>query len=151
MKRNIFLLVLMGIVGIAPLCFAGTPSGNASLEQVKKETRDLLHTLGAYTADQKDKAVQQTKAALNKLNGHIDALEERVLSDWDKLDKASREKARESLRTLRKQRDQTAEWYGRLKASSGNAWEHTKKGFSDAYKDLSDAWEKSAKDFGFTK
>jgi cell division protein FtsB len=151
MKRNIFVLVLISILGIAPLCSAGTPSGNASIEEVKKETRDLLQTLGAYTADQKDKAVQKTKAALDKLNRHIDALEERVLANWDKLDKAARERARESLKALRKQRDQAAEWYGRLKASSGNAWENTRKGFSDAYKALSDAWEKSEKDLGFDK
>jgi hypothetical protein len=34
-----------------------------------------------------------------------------------------------------------------MKASSVDAWDHMKDGFSDAYKALADAWEKSEKEF----
>ena len=67
------------------------------------------------------------------------------------MNKAAREKARANLKALRKQRNEVAEWYGGLKASSADAWEHMKKGFSDAYKSLGDAWEKSAQEFGTNK
>jgi hypothetical protein len=34
-----------------------------------------------------------------------------------------------------------------MKTSSVDAWDHMKKGFSNAYKDLEHAWEKSEKEF----
>jgi hypothetical protein len=34
-----------------------------------------------------------------------------------------------------------------MKTSSADAWDHIKNGFSDAYKALADAWEKSEKEF----
>jgi hypothetical protein len=34
-----------------------------------------------------------------------------------------------------------------MRSSSTDAWEHMKKGFSDAYQSLYDAWEKSVKEF----
>ena len=67
------------------------------------------------------------------------------------MDAAAREKARARLKELRSQRTQVAEWYGSLKSSSGDAWEHMKEGFSDAYTALHDAWEKAAKDFSSDK
>jgi len=91
------------------------------------------------------------KAALDNFDKRIDALETRIDSDWDKMDRAAREKIRASLSALRKQRAQAAEWYGNLKSSSADAWGHMKKGFSDAYRALSDAWEKSEKEFGSYK
>lgn len=81
------------------------------------------------------------------LDKRIEELEARVDESWGKMDKAAREKARANLKALRKQRTQVAEWYGSLKSSTGDAWEHMKKGFSDAYKALNDAWEKSEKEF----
>jgi chromosome segregation ATPase len=145
-KKTLCAFMLIGILGIIPLCYAET-----SIEEVKQETHDLIQTLNAYTVDQRDEAIHKTKAALVNLDKRIDELEASVDKSWDKMDKAAREKARASLKALRKQRTQVAEWYGSLKSSSGDAWEHMKKGFSDAYKALNEAWEKSEKEFGTNK
>ena len=67
------------------------------------------------------------------------------------MNEAARKEARENLRALRKQQNQVAEWYGSMKTSSVDAWDHMKKGFSDAYKSLENAWEKSEKEFGSSK
>lgn len=150
-KKILCAFMLIGMLGITPLCYAETSSDKTSIEEVKQETQDLLQTLNAYTVDQKDEAIHKTKAALDNLDKRVDALEARVDESWDKMDKAAREKARAGLKALRKQRTQVAEWYGRLKSSTGDAWEHMKKGFSDAYKALNDAWEKSEKEFGSNK
>ena len=144
----VLMFMLIALYGIASLCYAETASGKTSIEKVKKETKDLIQAVKGYTADQRDDAIRKTKAALNDLDQRIDALETRIDNDWDKMDKAAREKARASLRVLRKHRNQVAEWYGSLKNSSADAWGHVKKGFSDAYKALYDAWEKSEKEFG---
>jgi hypothetical protein len=34
-----------------------------------------------------------------------------------------------------------------LKSSSSNAWVHVKNGFSDAYRELSEAWEQAEQEF----
>jgi len=116
-------------------------------KEVKQEAQDLLQALKGYTADQRDEAIQKTKTALDDLDNRIDALQTRIDNNWDQMNKAAREKARADLKALRKQQTNAAEWYGSLKSSSAGAWEQTKKGFSDAYKDLADAGEKAEKEF----
>lgn len=147
MKSQICALMLIGILGVTTLSYAQTEDAGTSIEEVKKETRDLLQTIDAYSADKKDEAVQKAKEGLDRLDKRIDALEARIDKNWDKMNEAARKEARENLRALRKQRNQVAEWYGSMKTSSAGAWDHMKKGFSDAYKALSDAWEKAEKEF----
>ncbi len=139
-------LMLIGMLVITPLCYAET-----SIEKVKQETQDFLKTLSAYTIDQREEAVRRAKESLDILDKRIDVLEARFDESWDKMDMAAREKARASLKELHKQRTLVAEWYGSLKSSTGDAWVHMKKGFSDTYKALNAAWEKSEKEFGFDK
>jgi len=146
---SIFLLITL--FGIAPLSHAETASEKTSIEEVKQETQDLLAALKSYTAAQRDEAIQKTKSALERLDKRIDALETSIDSNWDNMNKAAREKARANLKALRKQRIKVAEWYGGLKSSSVDAWEHMKKGFSDAYEAFSDAWERAEKEFGSGK
>lgn len=150
-KTSYSIFMLIAIFITTPLCYAASSEEKTSIKEVKKETQDLIQALKAYTSDQRDEAVQRARKALNNLDKHIDALEKRIDDNWDQMNKASREKARANLKALRKQRNEVAEWYGGLKASSADAWEHMKKGFSDAYKALGDAWEKSAKEFGTKK
>jgi len=141
-----FMVVGMAILAGAPLCHAETDRDDTSIEDVKRETKELLQTLKAYSVEQRDEAIQKTKTALDHLDKRIDALEARIDRDWDKMDTTAREKARANLKTLREQRAQVAEWYGKLKDSSVEAWEHVKRGFSDAYRALTDAWETSEKE-----
>lgn len=126
MKLDIWAVVLIGLIGITPpLCSAETAPNKTSIKEVKQEAQGLLQRLSAYTADQKDEAVRKTKTAV------------------DKLDKDARKKARDSLEASRTQRNQAAEWYGRLKSGAENGWEHTKQGFANAYKTLKNALGKS--------
>ena len=150
-KMNYSMFMLIAMLVITPLCYAESSEEKTSIEEVKQETQDLIQALGAYTADQREEAIQRARTALNNLDNRIDALEKRIDDNWDQMNKAAREKAHVNLKALRKQRNKVAEWYGGLKASSADAWEHMKKGFSDAYKALGDAWEKSVKEFGTNK
>lgn len=147
MKLHIYALMLIGILGVTPICYGQVEDTNTSLTEVKKETHELLQTIGSYTADKKDEAVQKAKVGLDKLDKRIDTLETKIDKNWDKMDKNARKKARENLRSLRKKRNYVAEWYGSMKNSSADAWDHMKKGFSDAYRALEEAWEKSEKEF----
>lgn len=147
MKSNVYALMLIGILGVAPLCNAKAENINTSIEEVKKETQDLLQTIGSYTVDKKDEAVQKAKEGLNKLDKRIDTLEAKIDKNWDKMSEGARKEARENLKALHKQRNQVAEWYGSMKSSSVDAWDHIKKGFSDSYKILENTWKKSEKEF----
>ncbi|MBN1546712.1 MAG: hypothetical protein JW902_08645 [Syntrophaceae bacterium] len=147
-KKMSYCIIMAAIFVITPACHAGTSNGKTSIEQIQKETNDLIQTLKAYTSDQRREATQKTKAALDNLDKRIDALEKHIDKKWDKMDKAARGKAQASLKELHKQRVKVAEWYGSLKSSSADAWEQMKKGFSDAYKTLQDTWEKSDREFG---
>ncbi|MFT6987564.1 MAG: DUF438 domain-containing protein [Psychromonas sp.] len=151
MKFNICSVVLIGILGGTSLCYAETANDKTTIEEVKQQTDDLLQTLDAYTVEQKDEAIRKTKMALANLDKRIDALEARIDESWDKMSKKAREEASDSLKALHKQRNEVAEWYGSMKNSTGNAWGNMKKGFSDAYKDLNDTWEKSENEFGSSK
>ena len=142
-----FTLLLFAVLGFAPVSHAETGSDKVTIQDVKQEAQNLLEALKGYGAAQRDEAVQKTKEALAKLDQRIDELETRIDDSWDQMNEAAREQARASLRTLRKQRIELAEWYGSWKDSSADAWEHMKKGFSDAYEGLYDAWEKAEMEF----
>lgn len=153
-KLTVCALMVIGLLGITPLSHAETSSDKTPVAEVKQEAPDFRHyleTLNAYTVEQRDEVIHKTKAALDDQDKRIDALEASVDENWDKMDIAARENVRASLKALHKQRIKVAEWYGSLKSSTDDAWEHMKKGFSDAYRDLNDAWEKSEKEFGFSK
>ncbi len=152
-KKNHFasIMMLLALLGITPTAFAKTASDAASMEEVKKNTKDLIKTLKSYTADQRDEAVEKTKTALDRLDKRIDTLEKQIDQDWDKMSKTTREKTRATLKALRKQRNEVAEWTGRLKNSSADAWDQMKKGFSDAYDTFHTTWEKTEKEFGAKK
>lgn len=146
-----FILCLVAMFVVAQACNAETSSDKTSINEVKQDTQDLLQTLKDYSADQRDEAIQKTKSVLENIDKHIDALETRIDNNWDSMNKAAREKARDSLKALHKQRTKVAEWYGSMKSSSADAWKHMKQGFSDAFKALYNAWEKSEKEFSTTE
>ena len=143
-------MLCMGItaIGLAPFGNVMASNDQTSIEDVKKETSELLETLKAYSADKRDQALAESKAALDSLDQRIDALESQVDDNWDEMTAAVRDQARASLQALHKERTQVAEWYGGMKASSAGAWEEMKSGFSNAYSDLAEAWEKAAGEFG---
>lgn len=142
-KSQIVALISIGILGLSPLCYAQTGNSATSIEQVNKETQDLLKSIGSYTADKKDEAVEKAKEGLNNLDERIDALEDQVDEKWDKMNKVSRKEVQKNLKAMRKQRNQVAQWYGSMKTSSADAWDHMTEGFSEAYSAFESAWEKS--------
>ena len=154
MNKNTFLAALMvsGAVFIIPASQAQSgndQSGNDSVtaQDVKKETRDLISTLEQYTADQRDDAIKTAQQAMKKLDRRLEKLETRIDNNWDKMNQSARKEARANLKALRQQRNELAEQYGSLKSSSASAWDHMKKGFSDAYQSVHDAWEKAEGEF----
>jgi hypothetical protein len=137
-------------LGITSPCYAETPT-NTSIDEISQESRDMIQSLETYSAERRDEAIQKIRVALDNMDKRIDELESAVDDNWDKMDKAARDAARDSLKALHKQRTEVAEWYGRLTSSSADAWGRAKNGFSSAYMAFHAAWEKSEKTMGSDK
>jgi hypothetical protein len=136
------------LLGVAPLSHAAQNESNkTSAMEVRQEVADAADAIKDYGADKRDEAAAKARAALDELDGHIDDIEKRIDKNWDKMDQAAREQARDTLSALRKQRVEVAEWYGSLKNSTAEAWGHMKQGFSSAYQSLRRAWEKAEKEY----
>lgn len=136
--------------GMTPVSYvmASAEDDQTSIEDVKKETSELMETLKAYTVDQRDEALRKSEAAMERLDKRIDMLEAQVDDSWDEMSQTVRDKSRASLKALREQRNEVAEWYGSMKTSSLGAWEEMKTGFSKAYSELAKAWQKAEAEFG---
>jgi len=123
------------------------PDSEMSLDKINQETKELLNSLKTYSAGQRDEALAKTRQAMDGMGTRIEALQDKLDKNWDKMDQSAREKARNSLTALQRQRAQVAEWYGSLKSSSAGAWGHIRSGLSSAYSDLHEAWEKAEKEY----
>jgi hypothetical protein len=145
------IIMLTAGLGMTLPGYSASSTDKTTTEEIKQETIELLQALKAYGVDQKDKAVEQARAALENLDDRIERLETEMLEQWEEMDQATRKKTQESLQALRQQRTRVAEWYGSMKSSSASAWEHMKQGFSSAYTALHEAWEKSEKEFNSDK
>lgn len=141
-------LTMALLFGITPLGHAAQHANDkTTAKEVRQEVADAAEAIKDYSADKRDEATRKTQAALDALDGRIDALEKRIDKNWDKMDQAAREQARNTMNALRKQRVEVAEWYGGLKNSTANTWDHMKSGFTGAYKSLRHAWEKAESEY----
>ena len=144
---SVLALALLTTFGIGAMASAGAADDKASMQDVKKEVSEAAEAIKHYSADQRDEAVNKAKAVLDSLDAKIDKLQATIEQKWGKMDQAARGKAQAALDDLKEQRKRLAESYDAMKRSSAGAWEHVKKGFSDSYADLHDAWQKAEKEF----
>ena len=149
MKAYIHLpLLAIVLLSVIPQIHADTHSDDkTTVEKIKQETTETTDAIKNYTVEKRDEAAKKVEVRLNSLDIRIKALEARIDRNWEKMDNAARERARNTLTVLHKKRIRAAEWYGSLKNSSTEAWGHVKNGFSDAYNSLRSSWEKAEKEY----
>jgi len=138
--------------GITTMSFAdqktvGTETEKTTTQKIKEEATDLSQTIKNYTIKQKDDAVIKAKDALVDMDTRIDRMENRIAEKWSQMDESARDKARATMKSLRKQRTEVAEWYGSMKQSSASAWKDVKKGFSKSYDDLKATFTKAESEY----
>ena len=120
---------------------------DAARKDVSKKVEAAAEAIKNYTVQQKDEAIKNAKATLEDLDARIKQMEDRLDKEWNHMDSAARDAARASLRKLREQRTDLADWYGQLKQSSASAWDAVKRGFADSYETLRGSLEKVQKEF----
>lgn len=146
MKNKIIPFLALCLISIS-YAYADNHNNKVSYDDIKQDAKALMSTLRQYGIDQRDEAMRQAQIALEKIDARIDELETRVDENWDQMSEAAQQRTRSTLKSLRQQRNQVAERYGSLKTSSSDAWEQMKDGFSAAYDELSDSWEKAKAEY----
>jgi len=114
-------------------------------QQLKQDTKALASKLKNYSASHRDQAMQSIRETLREFDKGIDRLSRKLSKNWDSMSEKGRRQAQKQLDDLREQRAQVGKWYQRLEDSSSSAWSAMKKGFSNAYKGLSEAWGRTEK------
>lgn len=149
--RYRYLGALIICLGISLFSAVSAADSKTSIDEINQQTRELLHSLKSYSAEQRDQAIAEADDVLEKLDERISVLHENMVDQWQQMDQAARDNAQVTLRALRKQRTQVAEWYGSLKTSSAGAWSQIMQGFSEAYGNLHEAWGKAEQEFNKEK
>ena len=150
-SKNVFAvwLIIASIAVFAVVAGAGESKqgDKATATDVKKETMEAVEAIKNYSVQQRNKAVKKADEVMKDLDARIDQTQARIQDKWNEMDQAAREKTKETLRELREQRNELSEWYGGLKHSSADAWDHVKKGFADGYESLAAAFDRAEKEF----
>ena len=140
-------LAFGALLAASPYSFADeNPGGKTTAKDISRKAGETGRAIKDYTVEQRDEAIAQAKAGLDDLDRRIGRLETKLDNGWERMDEAARKKARATLNTLRKERNETAEWYGALKHASAESWEEVKSGFARSYEALKESFAKARKE-----
>ena len=146
-KANLVFITAV-FFAMASISFAAqTSTDQTTTQEVKQKVAEAAEAIKNYSVAQRDEALKKAKTVLDDLDARIDRMQSRLNEKWDQMDQVAREKAMDTLTTLRKQRNQIAEWYGGLKHSSSKAWEDVKEGFLKSYRAMREAFDKAQSEF----
>lgn len=141
-------LLLAFLLAGAPMAFAAeSPDGKTTGKDVSQKIDETAYAIRNYSAEQRDDALRNAKSVLADADARIDHFESEMSRNWDKMNASARKHAQETMKTLRRQRQDLSQSYGELKRSSSNAWDEVKSGFAKSYNALRDSFSKAAKEF----
>jgi len=134
MPRAISIAVLVCAFGLSPLqpASAQQQSGDEAWDNVK-----------TYTVEKKKEAVAYGKTLVSEIDAKIKAMEREAANSKGEA-KVAYEK---NIKELKEKRAQAAAKLEEMRKASGAAWEATKQGFADAYKDLHSAYDRAVAQF----
>ena len=118
-------------------------AGQTPAKDVSKKTADAWDTVKSYSVEKKNEAVAFGKKLVRETDAKIKGLEakaSRAKGDT----KAQYDREIKDLKTKRAQASKKLDEMGK---ASGSAWDATRDGFADAYKDLHEAFDRAAAQF----
>jgi len=134
------------IAGLALPAAAQDAGALTTTDGVRAEISEAMEAIAAYSEQERDQALTEARAALNRLDAEIERREEALRENWAEMSDATRETARARLKDMRAARNSLSERYGALETGASGAWDELKTGFSGAWGAFSEAW--SAADNG---
>ena len=114
---------------------------------VKQKAGETYTALKEYSLEQRDEAVAAAKKRLKELDARIESMQQNLDENWQEMSQEARQRTRTTMKALRQQRQDVAEWYGGVQHSSAEAWEEVKKGFAASYDRLEKAIVKARDEF----
>lgn len=152
--RNVILVfVLAGAFAIVsdPELRAQTGAQTAPQQtttgKVKQDVAEAVQAIKNYSVEQRDEAVKTAREAIDDLDVRIDRVQARLDKKWNKMSQAAHQEATSTVKALRKERTELAEWYGGLKHGAVATWEEVKGGFLKSYQALRDGVSKAEREF----
>lgn len=140
MIRSIIPLIVAGIATLwVPPVLAAEPPPTAEASQAS----EAWDNIKGYTLEKKTEAVAYGKKLMKETDARIDQLEVKATQATGEA-KAQYQKEVQELKVMRAN---TAAKLDTMAKETGAAWNDTKQGFADAYKDLQQAYNKAARRF----
>ena len=139
MKHLTHILLLTSLLVMAGPAHAGSDEAG-SRESMSRQWHETMTALEAYSAEQRDKALEAGRKTLEAMDRRLDKMETWTQTHWDALSAQARQERKEMLTALRRQRNEVAEWYGGMKHSSADAWGDVRQGFIESYDKLQNAY-----------
>jgi chromosome segregation ATPase len=114
--------------------------GQTTADEVRAEISDAMDAVATYSAQERDEALAEARAALDRLDAEIEAREQALREGWAEMSDTARDTARARLQDLRAARNRLGERFGALQAGTTSAWDEVQAGFTDAWEAFSEAW-----------
>jgi len=129
----------LGILAMG-MCALLTSAALAAAQTSTQTSGDTTERMKSYTVEKKNEAVAYGKKLVSDLDVKIKELEGQVARDTS----ATKAEAQRQLKELKARRAETSKKLDDLGRASAQSWDSVKQGFSDAYKDLQQAYGKAA-------
>jgi predicted phage tail protein len=141
MTRSIipFIVAGMSACWLAPQVLAAEQTNAADTAQ----TDETWNNIKAYSLEKKNEAVAYGRKLLKETDARIEQLEAKAA----RLSGEAKVQYAKEVQDLKAKRADTAAKLDKMAKESGKAWDKTKQGFADAYKDLQSAYYKAVKRF----
>ncbi|MBI2278131.1 MAG: hypothetical protein HYU74_12325 [Dechloromonas sp.] len=140
MIRSIIPLIVAGIAELwVPPVLAAEPPKAAEASQAS----EAWDNIRAYTLEKKTEAVAYGKKLMKETDARIDQLEVKAAQASGD----AKVQYQKEMQELKAMRAKTAAKLDTMAKETGAAWDDTKQGFADAYKDLQHAYNKAARRF----
>ncbi len=109
-------------------------------DEVRSEIEQAMEAIATYSEQERDEALAEARAALDRLDAEIARREQALRENWAEMSDEGRETARAQLEELRAARNRLGERFGALQSGASGAWDELTAGFSDAWGTFSEAW-----------
>jgi len=127
--------------GLLAALLSGAAPAQTTTGDVSKKTADAWATVKSYTAERKDDAMAYGRDLVRETDRQIAALEGQAA----KASGEAKVQLEKELKALKAKRKLAAKKLDEMGKAGAAAWDETKNGFADAYRDLERSTERAAK------
>lgn len=110
-----------------------------TIEDVKRQMREAVRTLEDYGGEQREEAYQKARELQDDMDRRIDEMRAQA----HRLQGDAARQWEEAAHDMEQRRERLEERLEAFRKDSGNAWQHMRDGFTSAYRDLGDAFERA--------